>query len=76
METIKTDGGLFIFENCTINIYEMGNKTRDEVDIEWCDDEENEEEETVTNPFEEAVNRAIKTLKGVSGVSNDTSLHD
>ena len=26
METIKTEGGLFIFENCTINIYE-GNKT-------------------------------------------------
>ena len=75
METIKTDGGLFIFENCTINIYEMGNKTRDEVDVELYDDEE-DEEETVTNPFEEAVNRAIKTLKGVSGVSNDTSLHD
>ena len=73
METIKTEGGLFIFENCTINIYEMGNKTRDEVDIEWCDDEENEEEETVTNPFEEAVNHfdqavnhAIEVLKGVS----------
>lgn len=69
METIKTEGGLFIFENCTINIYEMGNKTRDEVDIEWCDDEENKEEEAVTNPlnqFEEAMNRAINTLKGVS----------
>ena len=72
METIKTEGGLFIFENCTINIYEMGNKTRDEVDVELYDDEE-DEEETVTNPFEEAVNHfdqavnhAIEVLKGVS----------
>ena len=65
METIKTEGGLFIFENCTINIYEMGNKTRDEVDVELYDDEE-DEEETVTSPFEEALNHAIDVLKGVS----------
>ena len=74
METVKTEGGVFIFENCTINIYEMGNKTRDEVDVELSDDEEMEE--GFLNPFEEAVNRAIKTLKGVSEISNDTSLHD
>lgn len=65
METIKTEGGLFIFENCTINVYEMGNKTRDEVDVELYDDEE-DEEETVTSPFEEALNHAIDVLKGVS----------
>ena len=65
METVKTEGGLFIFENCTINIYEMGGKTKDEVDVELYDDEE-DEEETVTNPFEEAVNHAIDVLKGVS----------
>lgn len=65
METIKTEGGLFIFENCTINIYEMGNKTMDEVDVELSDDEADEEEEAV-NPFEEAVNHAIDVLKGVS----------
>lgn len=65
METIKTEGGLFIFENCTINIYEMGNKTMDEVDVELSDDEADEEEEAV-NPFEEAVNHVIDVLKGVS----------
>ena len=76
METVKTEGGVFIFENCTINIYEMGGKTRDEVNVEWCDDEENEEEQTVTSPFVEAVNHAIDVLKGVSGINNDSSLHD
>ncbi|MBP3261163.1 hypothetical protein [Pseudobutyrivibrio sp.] len=64
METVKTEGGVFIFENCTINIYEMGNKTRDEVDVELSDDEEMEE--GFLNPFEEAVNHAIDVLKGVS----------
>ena len=68
METIKTEGGLFIFENCTINIYEMGNKTRDEVDVELYDDEEDDEEreEEFYNPFEEALNHAIDVLKGAS----------
>lgn len=61
---IKTEGGLFIFENCTINIYEMGDKTRNEADFELSDDEEMEE--GFYNPFEEAVNHAIDVLKGVN----------
>jgi hypothetical protein len=71
MDNIKKDGGVFIFENCKIAIYEITDKTRDELNVELSDDEEMEEE--FYNPFEEAVNHAIDVLKGVS---NDTSLHD
>ena len=69
MGTMKSDGGLFIFENCKIAIYEMTDKTRDELDVElelFDDEGEEETEEEFYNPFEEAVNHAIDVLKGVS----------
>jgi hypothetical protein len=67
MDNIKKDGGVFIFENCNIAIYEITDKTRDELNVELSDDEEMEED--FYNPFEEvaeAVNHAINVLKEAS----------